>query len=91
MRITATWSKRRIIGRLTPEVFFRARLFAAQEAEGKRHECDVMVPAEPATAFEVIETELLFEFAVILFDFPAAAGGVNGGAQRRERIARRVP
>ena len=78
MRITAAWSRRRIIGRLTAEVFFRARLFAAQEAKGQRDECDVMVPAEPAAAFEVIETELVFEFAIILFDLPAASGRVNG-------------
>ena len=78
MRITAAWSRRRIIGRLTSEVFFRARLFAAQEAEGKRYECDVMVPADPAATFEVIEAELVFEFAIILFDLPAAAGCVNG-------------
>lgn len=78
MRITAAWSRRRIIGRLTSEVFFRAGLFATQEAEGKGYECDVMVPAEPAAAFEVIETEFVFEFAVILFDLPAASCCVNG-------------
>jgi hypothetical protein len=69
------------MGRLTPEVFFRASLFAAQETEGERDQGDVMVPAEPAAAFKVVKSELLFEFAVILFDLPASAGGVNSRAQ----------
>jgi hypothetical protein len=35
---------------------------------GYRDESDVTVPAEPGTAFEVIEAEAIFEFAVVVFD-----------------------
>lgn len=59
-------------------VFFGARLFAAQEAEGERDERDMMMPAKPAAAFKMIETEFVFKFAVILFDLPAPRGGVHG-------------
>ena len=46
----------------------------------------VVVPAEPGAAFEVVETEDVFEFSVVVFDTPAnlaqadefGDGGVGG-------------
>ena len=75
--MSAACRSRRIIGKLTGEVFFKAQLLGAKESEGQSYECDVMMPARPAAALEVIETKLLFEFAIVLFDWPAASCGAN--------------
>jgi len=80
------WSIWRIIGRLTPEVFFRASLLAAEETEGQGDEGDVVVPSQPAPALEVIEAEFVFKFAVVLFDLPSAAAGVDRRAQRGAEV-----
>jgi hypothetical protein len=41
---------------------------------GNGGEGDVAVPAEPGAAFEVVEAEAVFEFAVVVFDAPADLG-----------------
>lgn len=41
------------------------------EGLGEGGEGDVAVPAEVAAAFEVVEPEAVFEFAVVVFDAPA--------------------
>src|ERR1035437_5853857 len=66
-----------------PEISFLTGLFAAQETEGERDERDMMMPAEPAAAFEVIEAEFGFEFAAGLLGLPATARGMYGRAQGR--------
>lgn len=38
---------------------------------GGGDEGGVVVPAEPGSAFEVVQTEGVFEFAVVVFDAPA--------------------
>ena len=57
-----------------------------QEGERDGREHDVMRPALIGAAFEVIEAEVVLEFAVLLFDGPAAA---REGDQVGERGARR--
>jgi hypothetical protein len=46
-------------------------------------EGDVAVPADPGTAFEVVEAEAGFEFAVVVLDTPAAFRKVDQVAQGR--------
>jgi hypothetical protein len=41
------------------------------DGPGQRGEGDVAVPAEIAAAFEVVQAEAVFEFAVVVFDAPA--------------------
>src|SRR5437763_15899885 len=41
------------------------------ECLGQRGEGDMTVPAQETAAFEVVETEAVFEFAVVVFDPPA--------------------
>jgi hypothetical protein len=41
-----------------------------EEELGGGGEGDVAVPADPGTAFEVVESEAGFEFAVVVFDAP---------------------
>jgi hypothetical protein len=38
---------------------------------GDRGEGDVSVPSGPGSAFEVVQAEAVFEFAVVVFDPPA--------------------
>jgi hypothetical protein len=42
----------------------------------------VAVPADEGAAFEVVEAEAGLEFAVVMFDAPAAFGQVDQVAQR---------
>ena len=44
------------------------------ECLGQGGECDVAVPAGVAAAFEVVESESVFEFAVVVLDPPADLG-----------------
>jgi hypothetical protein len=50
---------------------------------GDRDERDVVVPAGPGAALEVIEAERVFEFAVVLFYAPAQLGEGNEPFDRR--------
>ena len=91
IRMRLAWSNCRIIGEVIPEVFFRAGLFATQEAEGEGNQGKVMMPADPAPALEVVEPKFVFELAVVLLDLPATAGGTNRRAQGRRRFTGWVP
>jgi len=58
-------------GRVTPAVFFSGtQRFEHEKGVGHRGERDVVVPAGPRAAFEMIEPEFVFQFAVVLFDTP---------------------
>src|SRR5208283_3952823 len=50
-----------------------------------------MVPSQPAAALEVIEAEFVFQLAIVLFDLPSAAGGMDSRAQGGGGRARRIP
>jgi len=53
---------------------------------GEDGEGDVAVPADEAAAFEVVDAETGFEFAVVVFDpvlVDNSAGGVELGFMRR--------
>ena len=54
--------------------FFCAGLLRAQERKGHADHRDVVMPAEPMPALKVIQAQFLLEFAIILFDPPAAPG-----------------
>src|SRR5687767_11463527 len=58
--------------------------FCGQKAVGDADEGDVVLPAGPGAALEVIEAERVFELAVVLLDTPAQLG------QRDESLKRRV-
>src|SRR3954452_19677602 len=49
----------------------RAPAFEGEEGVGDRDERDVVMPAAVGAAFEVIEAERVFEFAVVVLDAPA--------------------
>ncbi len=64
---------------------------------GGRHEGDVVVPAGPGPAFEVVQAQAVFEFAVIVLDAPADLGQTDqvgdrcvGGQVGQPVIGRRV-
>ena len=46
----------------------RERLLLAQEGERGGDQGDVVMPALPAAALEVIQAQFVFEFAVVLLD-----------------------
>jgi hypothetical protein len=50
---------------------------------GDRDEGDVVVPARPGAAFEVVEAERVFELAVVLLDAPAQLRELDKLLQRR--------
>ena len=54
---------------------------AGAERLGEADEGDVVVPAGVAAAFEVVEPEAVFEFAVVVFDAPADLGQADQVAQ----------
>ena len=60
------------------------RSFHGDETIGSDAECSVVVESSPTASFEVVESELVFEFEVVVFDAPAqfveADEIVNGGA-----------
>lgn len=41
------------------------------EGLGEGGECDVAVPADVASAFEMVQPESVFEFAVVVLDTPS--------------------
>ena len=45
-------------------------------------EGDVTMPAEVAAAFEVVQAEAVFEFAVVVLDAPADLGQPDGNPLR---------
>ncbi|AYC35932.1 hypothetical protein DWG14_00140 [Streptomyces griseorubiginosus] len=76
--------------------------FWAERAEGEEcldggDEGDVVVPAGPGAAFEVVESQAVFELAVVMFDPPAhlrpphqVSDGCGGGQVRHPVARRRV-
>src|SRR5579863_8339687 len=93
------WSSARTCGIVgTRAVFFTAdatpELLADQKTVGDRRHRHVMMPAQPAASFEMVEPELVFELRVILLDPPARLGPANQLDQREtpragdERILR---
>jgi len=69
--------------------FFSAEGFQHEKRVGHRGQRDVMMPARPRAAFEVIEAQFVFQLAVVLFDAPAAFRQADG-APEAERLARQV-
>ena len=63
------------------EVFFKARLFRAEEGVGDGDQADVMMPAQPVAAFVMAQTEFFFQFAIVLFDPPARFGDADETTQ----------
>ena len=63
-----------------------ASAFDLEERERDGRQDDVMRPALIAAAFEVIEAEVVFELAILLFDRPAAARERDQVDERR-RVA----
>lgn len=80
-RMSSVCRRRRVWGNVTPEVFFCARLFAAQKAESHRDQGHVMMPPQPVAAFVMIEPELFLELAVIELHPPAGARGADEPGQ----------
>src|SRR3954463_12317442 len=59
--------------------------FVLQEAVGQRGQDDVALPARQTAAFEVVETEFVFQFLILLLDRPALVRQLDDRAQRRGR------
>lgn len=60
-----------------------ASAFDLEEGKGHGRQDDMVRPALKGAALEVIEAELVFQFAILLFDRPAAAGERISGNSRR--------
>lgn len=54
-------------------VFWGQALFG-EEGLGSGHENDVVVPAWPGTAFEVVQAQAALEFSVVVLNAPADLG-----------------
>jgi hypothetical protein len=59
----------------------KATPFSHQESIGGYTECGVMMETAPAAAFEVAQSEFLFQFFIIAFDDPALFGQSDKVAQ----------
>ena len=62
-----------------------ASAFELQERERDRRQDDVMRPAPIAPPFEMVEPQVVFELAVLLFDRPAGSCQRDEGLQRGGR------
>src|SRR6266508_2340899 len=62
-----------------------APAFELQERERHRGEQGMMVPARITAAFEVIESQLALQIAILHLDRPPAARDADQGLQRRVR------
>ena len=60
------WIHRRTAGNVNPEVFFIPESFQHEKRISQTNQGDMMMPALPRTAFEMIQTPTLFSFPVIL-------------------------
>src|SRR3989304_6486501 len=65
------------IGKVTPEVFFKACLLRAKKGIGDAHQADVMMPAQPVSPLIMIQPQFLFQFPVIQLHSPASLGDAN--------------
>src|SRR5579872_4978196 len=61
----------------------RALAFEGEERVCERDEGDVVVPAVEAAAFEVVEAERVFEFAVVVLDAPSQLREAHELLERR--------
>ena len=57
------------------------RTFDGDEAIGGDAEGSVVVEPSPGSSFEVVESELVFEFEVVVFDAPAEFVGLDEFAE----------
>ena len=76
----AAWSERRTCGKVGGGRLFlcaaaQASLFLAKEHERRRDQGEVMMEALPRAALEVVQSEFVLEFTVVLLDAPARLGG----------------
>ena len=58
------------------------RTFDGDEAIGGDAEGSVVVEPSPGSSFEVVESELVFEFEVVVFDAPAEFVGLDEFVER---------
>jgi len=58
-----------------------ARLLRAKEGISQRDQGNVVMPAQPMTALEVVQPELLFQLAVIHLDPPTRMGDPHPATQ----------
>src|ERR1035437_3266320 len=70
-----------IIGKVTPEVFFKACLLRAKKRIGDAYQTNVMMPAEPLTAFVMIQSQFFFQLPVIQLHAPAGLGDADPAPQ----------
>ena len=70
-------------GQRGPGLARGASAFDLQERKGDRRQDDVMQPALIAAPFEMIQAEIVFQLAILLFDRPAAPGKRDQVDERR--------
>jgi len=71
----------RIVGKVTPGVFFEACLLRAKKRIGDAHQTNVMMPAQPLAAFVMIQSQFFFQFPVIQLHAPAGLGDADQAPQ----------
>ena len=69
------------IGKVTPEVFFKACLLRAEKRIGDAHQANMVMPAQPVTPLIMIQAQFLFQFPVIQLHPPAGSGNADEAAQ----------
>src|SRR3990170_2350616 len=71
------------IGKVTPEVFFKACLLRAKKGIGDAHQTDVMIPAKPMTPLVMVQSQFFLQFTVIQLHAPASPGDAHQAPQSR--------
>ena len=74
-------------GKVAPEVFFEPYLLQAKEGVSQGDQGDVVMPAQPVTAFEVVQPEFLLQLAVVHLDPPTRVSHLHQAAQARQARA----
>ena len=55
----------------------KSRALSGEKSIGSDAECGVVMKSSPASAFEMVDADFVFELLVIAFDAPAHMEGLN--------------
>src|SRR5215471_19670925 len=58
-------------GKVTPEVFFKSGLLRAKESVSQGDQSHMVMPPQPVAAFKVVQSQFVFQLAVVHLDAPA--------------------
>ena len=71
----------RTCGKLAPEVFFKPRLLRAKESVSQSDQGYMVMPAQPMAALKVVQSQFVFQLAVVHLDSPTGVSQPHQATQ----------